>query len=1515
MMKRLLIFMQMLIAFAAGVSAQETLTVCDGTNTNASLPFAGAYNQDGAITSQMIYPAADLTAMNGKKITSITFYPTSALVWTNTDTWKMAEVEQTAFSSSALLDVTTTQVASTRGTKNSDNSWTIEFSTPYVYNGGNLMIQGEMPQGYDGNQTFYGVNQSGYTSCVKYNYWGSWTTDRVRFLPKVTFTYYEDNDGGDTGGGSTAYEGTATFDFTANPWNHEYGYMDKIQVTDETSGATLVFDKGLGGQVRYRNTTYGVYFYTNNEITLTAPTGSAISAITVTPYANDNSLLGIESANIVFVDPVSSYQFGITGTGGRWTKVEVTLVKAAGGDAGGFVIPEGYNEVANWTESFENFASTIKPNPGLGWAYIDGGFVESYYTTMFSKNSSYHTTGSYCLSITNTSSDPTKVNYVVTPALKGQVKMQARALSYAASYANTQYIKFYKVTKNEDGTFSVPTEEDLLATEDLGLDNTFHEIAPLNLDDYTYLAITGSRAYVDDITADYAVMPENPALQITAMTTEWAQESKIYADETGKGTWTGSIKVKNTGNVDLVAGRTNYSVTLTSQGSTTVSIPETIIPVSVDLAQGEETEIPLEVECQIIDLSKDGWTAIRATSNLIEYGLTNSSTLYNKLSPWFYVKNYSPKISVKEGVVGALDSYVLPFGLVSGSGSKTVTITNDGGSDAVITAIETTIPEGFSYDVQLPLTIAKAESADVVLTIGGNEGYKEGTVTFTYGDGFTYTTKNISATVIPEGTYLETFGTILTPEKTYVPDGWINEVGSNWEAAASSYNVHMQNSAQQYPTAMLVSPKITFAEGQSLTVGATSRTTSFYSSTDAYLQVYYSTDRQNWQLANVITYSKSNKKNSALKDVNDNDIADDAIIEWGSLNGTTVDKVKAYTINGIPAGDYYIGFRSGYALIDYIFGGQLAEVENDLYVDNFTVNPGKAMVNYDATASVTYRNMNDKAAAAHTVALYDGETLIEEKAGAELAAYASSTVDFTFTPRAAGEMNLKAVVKNVEGEYSVETEVSTINIAAETMVAEALVGTHTKTYDRYTPIRTYDKNSKSEWIWTKEVLGLDDKTEITSVAFPYYNTDKDITAEHFAFYLVNIDDEKDDFAAADTWTDLSEIQPLYEANNYTLKKAGSSNDPALLTLPLAKPFVYTGGNVKGIMLIEKQGAYSSYYFEYNTDANLFNSIYASSDSYDTYKTANPSRKQQYPVATLSLSVQAPTLSGTITAEEVALEGATVEAKSGNVIYTATTDAEGKYSMEIMQPELDYVVTVSAEGYNDYVSDAMTIAENTTLNCELKEVVTISINPEIGYATFYDSKNAVKIPEGVTAYVFGIDENDELGLVEYSEALALEGLSYDGVVPAGEAIVLNGAGDVVLNYAKATNAAGDALNYLLGTDKDEMIVDQFDGEGYYYALTLNKNLDPKSVGFYWMNETGTVFENKAHKAYLALPKFMAGTDILNAKNAFPFNKDANDIKNVNTSGSAQTPMFNIAGQRVNDNAKGIIIKNGKKVLKK
>ncbi len=1512
MMKRLLIFMQMLIAFAAGVSAQETLTVCDGTNTNASLPFAGAYNQDGAITSQMIYPAADLTAMNGKKITSITFYPTSVLGWTNVNTWKLAEVEQTTFSSAALLSVTTTQVASTRGTKNADNSWTIEFSTPYVYNGGNLMIQGEMPQGYDGNQTFYGVNQSGYTSFVSTSY----DTYRERFLPKVTFTY-EDNDGGDTGGGSTAYAGPATFDFIANPWNHGYGYFDKIELTDETSGATLVFDKGLGGQLRYRDTNKNIYIYPNNEVTLTAPTGSAISAITVTPYANDASLLGISNANITFDEPVTSYQFEKvslpTGTtAARWTKVEVTLVKVAGGDAGGYVIPEGYHETTDWADSFEKAPSTISATSlWPGWGYTSSGTATTGFFNRNNGSSAKHT-GSYGIYLGDKRS-AANIDYLVTPALKGDVKMWIRA--YSTYTAGAYYMRFYEVTENEDGTFVLGD----LVKEITPESTTYAQYDIATLSDYTRLAVTGSYVYFDDITASYAVIPDDIAMTVTNLTS--VTTGNLYADMEGKATYKGTFRVKNVGNVDLVPSRQNYSVTVTSNATVT-TIPETIIPLDVTLAPGEESaDIPFEVVMSFVNNNgTDAYTGIRVTSNLLPNGTTATTSGNYQVSPWFYLKTVAPQLEVRNSSSFKMAENTTELGLVDAPASTTLQFRSLGGSPVILKDIVTTCP-GVEFTVDgealtFPYTIDKNVEKEFTLTFTKTGGQST-TLDFVYGNNYDdseyhYVTKAVSAVVKDASLYFEDFDGYLTVPAGWCQPGWINEDGSNWSFDSSSSNTYAKNGTQSYPNKKLISPKVSFAEGQSLTISATPNGNSTSSSADYYLKVWYSADRLNWTLANVVAKTNYTTYESVK------DVPAEKIISWPNLAKSysiALSDFDPIVITGIPAGDWYIGFEAGYSSIDYIFGGQLAAVDNDLYINSYDVKAEPAMVNYPVTATVKYTNMLGTAAAPRTVALYDGETLIEEKAGTELEGYASETVEFTFTPHAAGEMNLKVKVANTGDDYSVETLAKTLTISEESMIGEVAVGE--KTTSQGTPLGSNYNKYRGEWIWTADKIGLEAGAVITSVTLKYSNTNKNMIKKVKA-YLMSTEDEQ---VSGTKFTPVAELTPNYSNDEFAMNMNETD-----LVFTLSAPYTYDGKNIRVVFDFDGTNFANTYF-----DCYPGRSLYYRNDNNAATDATSATTGYYIPVGKLGISVTAPVLSGTITAEEVALEGATVEAKSGNVIYTATTDAEGKYSMEIMQPTLEYVVTVKAEGYADYVSEAMTIDENKTFDHDFLSGAVVNINPEIGYATFYDSKHAVKIPEGAEAYIFTQTLEGGLGIVEFGMILESFGAydTYEGVIPAGEPVVIKAAGDVTLKYVsdpeynmynylgtdvKSLSEIG--LNRLCGTDEAAMttapaVLESEDDDCYFYALTLNKSKDPKSVGFYWMNETGAAFMNKAHKAYLVIPQYMFETE---AKSAFLFNDDATGIKNVNVNRN-DNKMFNIAGQRVNGNVKGIVIKNGKKFMVK
>ncbi len=170
-------------------SAQSQVTVCDGSDYSAYAPFCGFGNMDGDQTSQMIYPATELSALEGKNIKSMIFYPRDIIDWSTQNTWSMAMVEQASFSSNSLISATTTEIAKTVGEFDKDAmTWTITLDNPFAYTGGNLLIQGVMPKDYNGNKTFFGAKQSSVSSVVNYNNMGfDYETKGEMFLPKVTF--------------------------------------------------------------------------------------------------------------------------------------------------------------------------------------------------------------------------------------------------------------------------------------------------------------------------------------------------------------------------------------------------------------------------------------------------------------------------------------------------------------------------------------------------------------------------------------------------------------------------------------------------------------------------------------------------------------------------------------------------------------------------------------------------------------------------------------------------------------------------------------------------------------------------------------------------------------------------------------------------------------------------------------------------------------------------------------------------------------------------------------------------------------------------------------------------------------------------------------------------------------------------------------------------------------------------------------------------------------------------------
>ena len=246
---------------------------------------------------------------------------------------------------------------------------------------------------------------------------------------------------------------------------------------------------------------------------------------------------------------------------------------------------------------------------------------------------------------------------------------------------------------------------------------------------------------------------------------------------------------------------------------------------------------------------------------------------------------------------------------------------------------------------------------------------------------------------------------------------------------------------------------------------------------------------------------------------------------------------------------------------------------------------------------------------------------------------------------------------------------------------------------------------------------------------------------------------------------------------------------------------------------------------------------------------------------------------------------------------AASFSKGLYKIAPITIEVtDHVLNIGA--INDVNTALWCIWDNFEL-----EAISISDKQEVpvniskaGFATLYYGALNLAIPEGVTANTATVDDK------------TITMAPVEGVIPAGTGVVLEGKpGDYNFTVDYNIVPAVEAENLLDGSDEDAQIAE----EGYkYYILSTNKDNDPASVGFYFQVDGGASVNNKAHKAYLAVPEEVAA-----GASFFLFN-EADGIQTVEVAKVENGEVYTLSGIRVNGKLnKGVYVVNGKKVVVK
>ena len=243
-----------------------------------------------------------------------------------------------------------------------------------------------------------------------------------------------------------------------------------------------------------------------------------------------------------------------------------------------------------------------------------------------------------------------------------------------------------------------------------------------------------------------------------------------------------------------------------------------------------------------------------------------------------------------------------------------------------------------------------------------------------------------------------------------------------------------------------------------------------------------------------------------------------------------------------------------------------------------------------------------------------------------------------------------------------------------------------------------------------------------------------------------------------------------------------------------------------------------------------------------------------------------------------------------VLWTVTLNEDGTYEFVNKQNTANKV-NANLRNNGEYGFACYATSTGGALSLYKKvddDPVSVTLN-KYGYATLYYSDKAFIVPEGVTATTYNNN-------VEVSKTYEAE-----DVIPAGEAVVLKGTENAKVSFVETTTTVEpDANNALKGLDVAGTTV----GDGKFYMLSAKNG----KVGFYYGAAEGAAFETTAHKAYLVIPASKA-------KEAYYLNDEVTGIQKIDNTLFSTDKIYNLNGQRVDKNYKGVVIVNGKKMINK
>lgn len=200
------------------------------------------------------------------------------------------------------------------------------------------------------------------------------------------------------------------------------------------------------------------------------------------------------------------------------------------------------------------------------------------------------------------------------------------------------------------------------------------------------------------------------------------------------------------------------------------------------------------------------------------------------------------------------------------------------------------------------------------------------------------------------------------------------------------------------------------------------------------------------------------------------------------------------------------------------------------------------------------------------------------------------------------------------------------------------------------------------------------------------------------------------------------------------------------------------------------------------------------------------------------------------------------------------------------------------------------------------LASINVKATEGYATYYNDKLGVTIPEGIDAKCGVItDVNNGALTIDYRYAAGAE-------IPAGNAVLVKAGKAMQIPLIVSKHTSNVIAENML---KGQATTGEFTAESdyNYYKLAYNTK---EGLGFYFGAENGGAFTVPAGMAYLAVPRSMA-------VKCFLLDGSATGIEGIEAGQTAEAvkTVYTLDGRKVEAQKlpKGIYIVNGKKVIVK